>query len=246
MTYGRYRPGTTLAHRLDPRVKAAFVLALVVATFAASGWAGVAVCALAAAAALAASGVSAGEALRTLRPFAWLMAFVLVFNAAFASAGLEYGLLCVVRFAVVVLGTSSLMVATAPGELADAANLVLRPLSRLGLRTERAGLAVGMTLRFVPVVMDELERVRRAQEGRFAPLAGRGVAGRVRAVVPLAVPVFVSALRRSRHLALAIENRGFCETPAGGRTHLRSYRLAPVDVLVLALAAALVVAAVLL
>lgn len=239
--FGRYREGTTLAYRLDPRTKLAFALALVIATFAASGWPEVAVLAGVAALSLAASGVGAREALAQLRPFAWLMAFVLVFNALFASAGIAAGAQALTRFCVALLGTSSLMVTTSPTELTDAARLLARPLAPLGARCDDIALAVGMTLRFVPLVMDELDRVRRAQLARLAPLDEGGPVRRVRAWTSVMVPVLASALRRSRDLAAALDMRGYGMAPQGHRSCLRSYSLGWRDAAVLALSAALVV-----
>lgn len=241
MTFGRYRPGTTLAYRIDPRTKLLFVTVLVVATFVVGGHIGLAACAAAAIGACAASGIGPKEALSTLRPFIWLMAFVLVFNSLFARSGIVYGLESVARFAIVLVGTSALMVTTTPTELADAITLLLRPLARLGVRTESAGLAVGMTLRFVPVVMDEFGRVRRAQEGRFADFSTGGLVRRVKAWVPVMVPVFANAFRRSRRLALALESRGFGLPIEGGGTPtcIRSYRFRAWDGVVIGLCAGL-------
>lgn len=246
MTYGKYRRGTTLAYRLDPRTKMVFALVLIVAAFAVSGWPGLAVLAASALAALVASGVRPLEALAMLRPFVWLMVFVLAFNSLFASAGLAYGLGSVLRFAIVLLGTSSLMVTTSPTELTDGVALLLRPLGRLGVPTDNAGLAVGMTLRFVPVVLAEFDRVKAAQEARFASFEAKRLTDRVRAYIPVMVPLFASTLRRSRRLALALGNRGYGRGPAGGRTCIRSYRLGPTDAAVLAGCAGLLLVAILL
>lgn len=243
MRYGRYREGTSLAYRLDPRTKLAFVLVLVVAAFAMTSRQGLAVLAVVAMGALGASGLGLRDALGQLVPFGWLMAFVLVFNSLFASAGIAYGLESVVRFAIVLLGTSSLMVTTTPTELTDGVSLLLRPLARLGVRTDDASLAVGMTLRFVPVVLEEFERVRSAQLARHARLGSGRMVERVRAYVPVLVPTVASALRRSRTLALALENRGYGrEVGPLSRTCIRTYRMGAEDWLVLALCAGLVVA----
>lgn len=245
MTYGKYRPGATLAYRLDPRTKMVFALVLIIATFATSNWTGVAVLAASALAALVASGVRPLEVLAMLRPFVWLMAFVLVFNSLFASAGLAYGLGSVLRFVIVLIGTSFLMVTTSPTELTDGVALMLRPLARLGIPIDNVDLAVGMTLRFVPVVLAEFDRVKAAQEARFACFEAKRLSDRVRAYIPVMVPLFASIMRRSRRLALALGNRGYGRASSGGRTCIRSYRLGRVDAAVLAGSAGLLLAAIL-
>lgn len=232
MTYGRYRRGDGLAYRLDPRTKMLFVLVMIVATFAMPSGLRLLVLACVAVAALVVSNIRPLEALGLLRPFVWLMAFVLAFNAFFASAGVVYGLEAVARFVIVLLGTSSLMITTSPTELTDGVSLLLRPLARLGVHVVDLALSVGMTLRFVPVVMGEYERVKRAQEARFAHFDEGRLFERVRAYVPVMVPLFASALRRSRRLAVALENRGYGlppEPPARGRSCLRVYRMHAAD-----------------
>lgn len=233
MTYGRYRPGATLAYQLDPRTKMVFSLVLIVATFAVSSWVGLVILAAVSVVALVASNMGVREAFATLRPFVWLMAFVLVFNSLFASAGLSYGFESVLRFAIVLLGTSSLMVTTSPTELTDGVALLLKPLAKLGVPTDNVSLAVGMTLRFVPVVLAEFNRMKAAQEARFASFDSKRLVDRVRCYIPVMVPVFASALRRSRRLALALENRGYGQAQAGKRTCIRSYRLGRADAVVL-------------
>lgn len=235
MTYGRYRKGATLAYRLDPRTKMAFVLVLMVSTFLVTGGVGLAVLSVVAVGALVASGLGVRDALAMLRPFVWLMAFVLAFNGLFASAGLVYGMESVLRFVIVLLGTSALMVTTTATELTDGVSLLLAPLGRLGLPTDDLGLAVGMTLRFVPTLLDEFERVRMAQLARHARLDSGRPLERVRAHVPVLVPTFASALRRSRTLALALENRGYGLSRVAARTRIRTYRLHGTDMVVLML-----------
>jgi energy-coupling factor transport system permease protein len=228
MTYGVYQRRDTFAHSLDPRTKVVFVAAFIVAAFIANGWLELGIVAVVAVTMLAASGIGPRRAARSLRPFVWLMAFVLVFNAIFSAGGLSYAAQSVARFALVLLGGSTLMATTSPTELTDAVSLLLSPLRRLGVRVDDAALSVSMTLRFVPVVLGEFRRVRAAQEARLARFDQASPFARARAYVPVMVPLFAGALRRSQTLALAIRNReyGKADTP---RTCIRAYTLAPRD-----------------
>ena len=240
--FGVYRPGSSLAHRLDPRAKIVFVVLFFVAAFCAQGLVGLAALAFAAVVSQAASGGAFARALRQLKPFVWLMVFVTVFDALFVRSGavlLEAGPLCVsaggiafgvenvVRFACLLLGTSALMATTSPAALTDGFALLARPLSRAGVRTDRAQLAVSMTFRFVPTLVAEFDRIRIAQASRAASFGGN-VAQRAISTVPVLVPLFTSALRRSETLAFAVESRLFGANP-GGRTRLKTYRMGGCD-----------------
>ncbi len=236
--FGVYAPGCSFAHRLDPRAKIAFVILFFVAAFCAQGLAGLAVLAGSAVASQVASGGTAARACRQLKPFAWLIAFVVVFDALFvrsgavlfeagpvcvSTGGIAFGVENVVRFVCLLLGTSALMATTSPAALTDGFALFTRPLSHAGVRVDRAQLAVSMTLRFVPTLVSEFDRIRIAQASRAANFGGN-VAQRAISTVPVLVPLFTSALRRSETLAFAVESRLFGANP-GGRTRLKTYRM---------------------
>ena len=240
--FGVYRPGSSLAHRLDPRAKIVFVILFFVAAFCAQGLVGFAALAFAAVVSQAASGGTFARALRQLKPFVWLMVFVTVFDALFvrsgavlfeagpvcvSAGGVAFGVENVVRFACLLLGTSALMATTSPAALTDGFALLARPLSRVGVRTDRAQLAVSMTFRFVPTLVAEFDRIRIAQASRAASFGGN-VAQRAISTVPVLVPLFTSALRRSETLAFAVESRLFGANP-GGRTRLKTYRMGGCD-----------------
>ena len=253
--FGAYRPGTTTAHKLDPRAKIVFAVLFIATAFVAQGAPALLILLAAAMAVQAASGSSAHTALRSLKPFAWLMGFVLVFDTLFVNSGdviwcagpatiTAGGVSCaienVLRFVCVLLGTSALMTTTSPTQLTDGFSLMLRPLDRFGVRTASAGLAMSMTLRFIPTLTKEFNKVCVAQMSRGADFANGGVLQRGLALVSALVPMFASALRRSESLAYAVEARAFGAAGAS-RTCLRSYRLRRVDWTALALAAALLV-----
>lgn len=258
---GIYRPGFTLAHWLDPLAKLIFCALYLVSAFVARNAAGLCVVAAACILALGSCGFSPARALRTLRPFIALMTFVLVFNALFTASGpvmlaagplsittggIAFGIDSVARFALVLLGTAGLMATTSPTELSDAAARAMAPLRRLGLKTDSACLAVQMTLRFVPTLAEELDRIRTAQEARLADFSQPSALARVRAHIPVIVPLLSSAFRRADTLALAIQNREWGAHPNVRRTCLRAYRLQTRDGAAIAVAVAVLLAAALL
>lgn len=254
-TFGAYRPGTTTAHKLDPRAKIVFAVLFIATAFVAQGAPALLILLAAAIAVQAGSGSSVHTALRSLKPFAWLIAFVLVFDTLFVNSGdviwcagpatiTAGGVSCaienVLRFVCVLLGTSALMTTTSPAQLTDGFSLMLRPLDRFGVRTASAGLAMSMTLRFIPTLTKEFNKVCVAQMSRGADFANGGVLQRGLALVSALVPMFAGALRRSESLAYAVEARAFGAVGAS-RTCLRSYRLRRADWAALALAATLLV-----
>lgn len=260
VSFGIYRPGGSFAHLLHPATKLAFCLLFMIAGFIAQRPLALAVVALIAFASIVASGSSVRQSLRALKPFRWLIGFVLVFNALFTASGtlllqagpaqitlggLLFGVLCVVRFVLIMLGTSTLMATTSPTALADGAATLMRPLARLGLRTDDATVAIQLTLRFVPVLVEEFNRIKAAQEARLARFDSPSPLQRARAFIPVITPLFSSALRRSDTLALAMVNREYGTCPAAGRTCIRSYRFDRADVAVLALGFCIVVIALL-
>lgn len=255
---GVFRPGATPVHRLHPVTKLVYCLLYMVAVFLAQTPLAMGAAALAALASLTLSGTSPRGALRLLRPFRWLIGFVLVFNACFTASGpvlvtvgpldltaggLLFSATSVLRFMLVLLGTSTLMSTTSPTALADGTSTLLRPLRRLGLRTDGIALSVQLTLRFVPVLIDELARIKEAQEARLARFDARSPLARARAYVPVIVPMFTGALRRSDTLALAMVNREYGRHSCR-RTCARTYRRAASDACVVAAAVALTVLAV--
>ena len=256
MSFGIYREGKSLSHRLDPRTKLLFVLAYIVAAFMVQSATGFALVAALAVASLVLSGSTARDAARSLKPFLWLILFVLVFDVLFVDSGtvlFQAGIVCVstggiafalksaLRFCCVLLGSSTLMTTTSPTELSDGVSLLLEPLERLGLKTHNAAVTLGMTLRFVPVIVEEFGRIREAQELRGADFSGN-LASKVKASLPMIVPLFQSSLRRAETLALAMENREY--DPQGSRTSIRNYELGRADRAVLAASAVLVLVAI--
>lgn len=255
-SYGIYRNGRTLAHSLDPAARVLFCALYLVAAFVAAEPLDLALVSIACILALAVSGIDPSRALRTLKPFWALMLFVLVFNALFTasgtvlaavgplaltSGGAAFGLVSILRFALVLLGTSGLMATASPTELADATNRLLKPLTALGIDIDGITLTTELTLRFVPVLVEEYRRVRAAQEARLATFDQSNPLSRAQAFVPLIVPLFAGALRRSEDLALAIQNREYGMHPEVARTCIRAYKITARDLAVVAGGLALLV-----
>ena len=252
LSFGVYRPGKSFMHGLDPRAKIVFAMLYLVASFAASGVFGMLAITLFAFASHVLAGFGWREAYRALKPFAWLIAFILAFDSLFVNSGdilFAWGVVCIstggiafafescVRFACMLLATSTLMATTSPTALTDAFASLLSPLRRMGIRIDDASLVLGLTLRFIPIFTSELERIKKAQVARCADFENGSWPMRVARLATLATPLLASALRKSTTLASSIASRAYGSTKA--RTCARMYRMGTKDWCVVAASIAL-------
>jgi len=256
---GRYVAVDSPIHRLDPRTKFLAVMSLMIATVTARHWAPVVLAAGAAVAVALVARLPLRLLLRNLGPFTWLFAFTFALHAfmtpgaplwrvpgvdvAVTAEGLSLGALFAGRLAAVISIASLMTLTTAPMELTDGLERLLSPFRRLGLPAHELAMMVSISLRFVPVLVEEAERLHRAQVSRGADFSGGPVA-RARKLIPLLVPLFIAAFARADRLALAMESR--CYRGGEGRTSFRQLRLAGRDLLAAALTAGLVAAVLLL
>lgn len=254
-SFGRYRAGSSLMHRLDPRVKIVLCLLFMIAGFLAQGCTGLGLVAIFGACMLLTARTTPAQAWACFKPFVPLALFVGAFDALFTgggdvwwqvgpaqltSDGVLFAAQSVVRFALVAVATSILMATTSSTQLSDGCAALAKPLKALGLRVDDATLSLSMTLRFLPLVQGEFFCVKRAQEARLAHFNSAKLLQRAAAYGPVLVPLFAGCLRRSQDLALAIESRGYGE--CANRGQYRAYSLALADIAALTLAVALLVA----
>ena len=240
VSIGQYRPGSSYVHSLTPATKYLWLLALMVAGIAATSYAGALLPLGAALAIGAAAKISPGFLLRGIKPLVPLLAISAFLQAVFSWPGDSSAVLVALgpfaftareaRLVLMTLArTLSLMTVVglftsvaSEGETVHGIEDVLAPFAKLGLRPQRLALAVGISMRFVPIIVGELESIAKAQASRGADFgSGRGgPLAKARAYLPLFVPVTVRALERAEALAEAMEARGYTEA---GRTRLASY-----------------------
>lgn len=249
---GRYVAVESPVHRLDPRTKFLAVMALMVGTVTTTQWAPAALVAAAVLAGAAVAHLPLRLVLRNLIPFVWLFAFTFFLHAVmtpgqvvwrlpvadvpFTDAGLRLGTLFTVRLAAVVTTAALLTLTTAPMEITDGLERLLSPLRRFGFPAHELAMMVSIALRFIPVLVEEAERLHRAQVSRGADFSGGPIA-RARKLVPLLVPLFIAAFARADRLALAMESR--CYRGGEGRTSYRQLCFAWRDLAAAALTALL-------
>ena len=228
----QYFPGPSIVHQLDPRAKIVAVVALSVALFVRTSYVSLLVLGVACLAGLLASRVPPRWFGRSLRPVLWLIVFTFAVQLLFGGGkalvsigpldlsrrGLEQAVLLSARLIVLVAAGSLLTLTTPPVALTDGLAWLGRPLSKVRVPTEELALMVTIALRFIPTLLVELDTIMRAQRARGADFSRGGPVRRARALVPVLVPLFVSAFRRADELALAMEAR--CYAPGIRRSRL--------------------------
>lgn len=244
VTIGQYIPRESPVHRLDPRTKIAAVTLLMVVIFVVPDFFGYALLALFVLGIVLSSQIPLGYLLRALRPILFLLALTVVLNMFFSGIQggtplFSVGPVSVTREAVMralfigtrliglVIVTSLLTYTTSPVELTDGMERMLRPFRRIGVPAHELAMMMTIALRFIPTLLQETEKIMKAQMARGAEFDRGGLLRRARAMIPILVPLFVSAFRRADELALAMEAR--CYRGGEGRTRLKQLRFAARD-----------------
>ena len=242
ITLGQFVPGDSAVHRLDPRTKILTMIAYIVLVFLVQSMAAFAVPFLFVALALLLSGVPLSYVGSSLKPMRWLIAFMFLINLFFTQGervlfswwivrvtaeGVRQAVFISLRLILLVAGTSLLTLTTSPIALTDGLERLLKPLVRIRFPAHELAMMMTIALRFIPTLLEETDRIRKAQMARGADFESGGLVARARAMVPILVPLFVSAFRRADELAMAMESR--CYHGGEGRTRMRELRLARRD-----------------
>ena len=238
ITLGQYYPVDSAIHRLDPRVKILLVIALIVAIFLIETLVGYAVALGFIYLATRLSKVPWKMLLKGIKPLRFILILTFLLNLFF-SAGettlvklgfitiTQEGLALAVRFSLrlifLVMGTSLLTLTTSPISLADGIEMLLRPLTVIHFPAHELAMMMSIALRFIPTLLEETDKIMKAQQARGADFENGSLIQRAKAMVPLLVPLFVSAFRRASDLAMAMEAR--CYHGGEHRTRLRVLKL---------------------
>jgi len=237
ITLGQYVAADSIVHRLDPRTKFLGAMVLMLLVLTADGFAPLVAFAIFLAVAVVLSRLPATLVLKNLRPFLWLFLFTFAIHAiltpgtvvwywsyldvAVTEAGLHRGAFFSARLSLVIVTAAVMTLTTAPVELTDGLERLLNPFRRVGFPAHEMAMLITITLRFVPVLIEEAERLYKAQLARGADFGGNPIR-RVRNLIPLLVPLFISAFSRADRLALAMESR--CYRGGIERTSYRELR----------------------
>ena len=231
ITLGQYFPGDTAAHRLDPRTKLILVFLYIVALFQASGWAGYALVLAATVACMAVSHISPRSIFKGLKPMLFIIALTALLNIFYTTGrpivpgwiitweGIERAVKMMLRITLLIAGTFLLTYTTSPMELTDGLELLMNPLKKLRVPVHEMTIMMSMALRFIPTLIEETDKIMSAQKARGANFETGNLLQRARALLPILVPLFVSAFRRADELAVAMESR--CYHGGEGRTRMK-------------------------
>lgn len=256
ITIGQYYPADSFVHKLDPRFKILAVLAYIIAAFFVKTYIGLFVLLAFLTVAVAASRIPLKVLLRGLKAIYVLLGITFVFNALLSGGQTEYfrlwifrltreGLVRAVfmalRLIMLITCASLLTLTTAPIALTDGMERLLSPFAKLHFPAHEVAMMMTIALRFIPTLTEEADRIMKAQSARGASFDEGGLIKRAKSVIPLLVPLFVSAFRRAEELAMAMEVR--CYHGGEGRTRLHVLRFTRRDAIGLA-AFALLIAAV--
>ena len=232
ITLGQYYPGRSVIHRLDARTKIIATLLYIVELFIVNNFQGFLIAAAALFAVIAASRVPLRFIFRGLTAIFLIIAFTFFLNLFMTDGrvlwqwkflkityeGLSRAFFMAVRLVLLIIGSSMMTLTTKPIELTDGLEKLLKPLSRLGLPSHELALMMTIALRFIPTLMEETDKIIKAQQARGADFESGSLLQRARNLVPILIPLFVSSFRIASDLALAMEAR--CYHGGDGRTRM--------------------------
>jgi len=255
---GQFVPGRSVVHRLDPRTKIVLTALFITVLFVARGAGGYLAVAAFTAVAVLLSGIRFSLVLRSMRPLLFIIGLTVLLHAFMTAGepvfslgpltatrqGLTSGGLMAVRLALLIITTSLLTFTTSPIDLTDGLERLMAPFARIGVPAHELAMMMTIALRFIPTLMEEADKIMKAQMARGADFESGNIVQRARSLVPLLVPLFVSAFRRADELALAMEAR--CYRGGKDRTRMRTLTLTSADVYAGAAAGVLTVGVVLL
>lgn len=248
ITIGQHFPGNSVLHRCDPRLKLVATIAYIVVLFVAPNPLGLALSIALLAALYKVAKIPGKLILKSLKPIVPIVLFTAVLNLFFVTGegeplvhiwvlkiygeGIRYAILLTVRVCALIAGTSLLTYTTSPIVLTDAIENLLRPLAKIHFPVHELAMMMTIALRFIPTLIEETEKIMNAQKARGAQLDTGKMTERIKALVPVLIPLFISAFRRADELAMAMECR--CYRGGDGRTRLKVLRYTRQDYMDLA------------
>ncbi len=253
ITLGQYFPGKSPVHLLDPRTKLIMLVVYIAGLFVASNWISYAVMLLFLISVVAISKIPAKSILRGMKPLVVILIFTGLLNLFFTDTGkvlvqfwgikiTDEGLIraffMVARILMLVSGTFLLTYTTSPIALTDGLESLLNPLKKIKVPVHELAMMMCIALRFIPTLIEETDKIISAQKARGADFESGNLLQRAKALVPILVPLFISAFRRADELATAMECR--CYQGGEGRTKMKLLRYARRDLLCFLVGAVLI------
>ena len=252
VTLGQFFPGDTIVHRLDARTKLILVIVYIVGLFQAVGWVSYGAVTLATAACMWLSHISAKNIFKGLKPMLFIIVLTALLNIFYTDGtpiipgwvitweGIARAVQMILRIVLLITGTFLRTYTTSPIALTDGLEKLMNPLKKIKVPVHEMTMMMSMALRFIPTLIEETDKIMSAQKARGADFETGSLIDRAKALLPVMVPLFVSAFRRADELAVAMESR--CYHGGEGRTRMKQLRLAARDFIALAVGAAFLAA----
>ena len=243
ITLGQYFPGDSVVHRMDPRMKLILTVIYIVSVFLVGNLPGYLLSLAFLYLVVRVSGIQFSYLLKGIKPLRFIILFTFILNLFFVPGEtplLDLGFYMLTKEAVnnavffalrlvfLVMGTSVLTLTTSPMHLTDGLERLLRPLQRFKFPAHELAMMMTIALRFIPILLEETDKIQKAQMARGADFESGNLLKRAKAMIPLLVPLFVSAFRRANDLAMAMEAR--CYRGGDKRTRLRELKYTRLDV----------------
>ena len=243
ITIGQYVPGNSFVHKLDPRVKILISLIYIVDLFIVNSFKGYIFIVLFTIISILISKIQFSYIYKGLKPIFILVIITAVLNIFMTTGvnpplfkwkflvvykeGLVMAAFMAIRLIFLIIGTSLLTLTTSPIELTDAIEKLLSPMKKIGVPAHELAMMMTIALRFIPTLMDETDKIMKAQMARGADFQSGNIIQRAKNLIPILVPLFISSFRRADELAMAMEAR--CYTGGEGRTRMKQLKLTNKD-----------------
>ena len=243
ITLGQFFPGNSILHELDPRTKIFSLFVLMILIFAADGIAAYTFLTIATSALIFLSKIPPLTVLKSVKPLSWIILFTLLIHLVshegevlaeffifkITDTGLSFGILISLRLVLLIILSSLLTFTTSPIKLTDATEKILSPLKKIGVPAHELAMMMTIALRFIPTLLEETDKIIKAQKSRGADFESGNIFRRLKMFVPILVPLFLSSFRRADELAMAMEAR--CYRGGEGRTQLKELKFCRADFL---------------
>ncbi|MEE1124437.1 MAG: energy-coupling factor transporter transmembrane component T [Acutalibacteraceae bacterium] len=242
ITLGQFFPGNSIIHRLDPRVKILLIVAFIVILFLTSNFISLAFMTVTVFAIMLLTKIPVKMYFKGLKSIIFILIFTSVLNIFYGTgeplwqfgflkitlAGINRAIFVTVRIIALILTSSVLTYTTSPTDLTDALERLMKPLTIFHIKVHEIAMMMTIALRFVPTLLEETDKIMNAQKSRGADMESGGIIKRVKAMVPILVPLFVSAFNRAYELAVAMECR--CYRGGNGRTRMKTLHITKKDI----------------
>ncbi len=233
ITLGQYYQADSVIHRLDPRVKLIATLVYIISLFVVKNYIGYAVCFIFLAAIIALSKVPVKFMVRGMKAILLLLIITVIFNLfltpgenlisfwifTITKEGVKQAFTMAVRLSMLIIGSSVMTLTTTPNNLTDGLESVMKPLKKIKVPVHEIAMMMSIALRFIPILLEETDKIMKAQIARGADFESGNLIKKAKSMVPLLVPLFISAFRRANDLAMAMEAR--CYQGGEGRTKMK-------------------------